>query len=221
LLCAAGFAAFAAAQPSGDEALAAAVDDFLTTWLVRGDAQSAVARHVAPLNDERMVPAGWFDADAYYEKFSGEARRRAFPLQAAEFRGRFTQYLDRLAPRQGAAPAGLAQVVQPYTPAIAAADPELAEILQPREPRPLPGGRAIAYDVRGWRDISWTASGTVGLRIGLAARADGQSLQAVVTRLGAPDAPPERTALLFMLWASNAERTGQWKLWAVEPVPNE
>ena len=44
------------------------------------------------------------------------------------------------------------------------ADAQLWKLLSPREPRALPKVPVIAYRVRGWDDISWTASGVEGYR---------------------------------------------------------
>jgi hypothetical protein len=93
-------------------------------------------------------------------------------------------------------------------------------------PRALPDLPSLTFEPRNWDDISWTASGIVGLRTALDERiAAGDRLQAVVVRPApvagpaeaSPPPPGAPETLLFMLWANEGAK-GIWKLWVVEPV---
>ena len=155
-----------------------------------------------------------------HRKFDGAGQRQRHEISSDEFVRRMTTYLKSM-PLPPAAKAPSKLVPDLIAPLSVRALRETGQwdMLMQREPSNLPGFPAIAYSVRAWRDISWTASGTVGFRTALPEHvAAGITPQAVIVRArSAADAT--RLSLLFMLWANESAKGGGWRLWGVEPIP--
>jgi len=205
---------------AADPALGTAVDGFLTAWMVKRNPDLAVSQFVSQtLDDERFVPAQWYSAAEYHRKFDGDAKRTAQKIPNQEFARRMREYLAQLLPPETPLRASsVQQALRPFSMDAVRANPSLFRLLAPHEPRQLSNVPGITYNTKAWDDISWTASGTVGLRTALQERlpAGGQTVVVQPTL----DPPQPRSPLLFMLWAPEGpQRT--WKLWAVEPVPVE
>jgi hypothetical protein len=207
------------AQPAGP-ALEAAVDGFLSAWIVKRDPDLAVRQFVSQtLDDERFVPAQWYSAAEYHRRFDGEAKRTAQKIPNQEFARRMRDYLAQLLPPEMPVRASsVQQALGPFSMESVRANPGLSKLLVPHEPRQLLNIPGIAYNTKSWDDISWTASGTIGLRTALQERFPPGGQTVVVHPTLDPSQP--RSPLLFMLWAPEGpQRT--WKLWAVEPVSVE
>jgi hypothetical protein len=81
------------------------------------------------------------------------------------------------------------------------------------------GVATVAYEVRSWQNISWTASATVGYRTALEERTrQGLSVQAVVCR-ARPVAPEEAPLLIVTLWSDEGRNGSTWKILGVELPP--
>ena len=209
-------------QPERDPQLAGAVTDFLTQWLVKRDPRSAIQAHLSPtMNDERLLPAGAFTLAEHTERFGGERVMLPRAMGPASAQDRMSAYLGNLLPPPDVT---FSQLTQPFLPFsiddLRRLDPELWNIVGERGARPLPGLPAVAYAVRAWRDLSWTNTGAVGLRLLLPQRIDANRVdaQGVIMRVPGstrPNTPPD---LMFLLWVADERFTG-WKLLGLELPP--
>lgn len=212
----------AVAQQERDSALAAAVGDFLTRWLIQRNPASAIEAHLSPLlNDARLLPAGAFSLDEYQERFGGERVLQPRAMSQAEARGRLTTYLQNQLPPD----ITFRQIGDAFTPSFSIEelrrlDPELWNIIGERGARTLPGLPAIAYAVRSWNELSWTNTGAIGLRLLLPQRIDANRInaQGVVLRILGPIRPYHTPDLMFLLWVADEKSSG-WKFLGLEFPP--
>jgi hypothetical protein len=206
-----------------DTQLARSVRQFLDAWLIRSAPKEAAGMLSTLVKDERLVPAEWYSAAAYRERFGGPQANAERPISWDVARARFAEYLDRTL-RSEPLPRfeSVDTLLLPLAPADAQkVDPQLWRIVAPREPRTLPQLAVLAYGVRSWDDVSWTASGTVGYRMLLPALIDRERLdvQAVVMRLRLDLPTP---ALLFTLWSRpQTMPTAAWSLLGVDIPPSQ
>jgi hypothetical protein len=219
-------------QPAGgraasDKVLSAEVSEFLEAWLIRRDPQGAVrARSSAVFSDERFVPAGLYDASVYRRRFPTPRDAQPSRMSADQFESRLGDFVESMTDRSEPAPksetvaAGVSAVLQPFSiEAARAADPQLGARLAPLKTRTLPvaGVPSLAYQVREWKDIAWTASATIGYRAALREQIDQNKIdmQAVITRLK-QDSPRDPLSLVVTLWSDEGTKGKSWKLVGVE-----
>lgn len=206
-------------QPQGrDSALAQALSGFLNQWLVAHNTVQATAQYLSPIfSDERFVPVVE-NASGDGQRFTPQWMGAAHPISPAQFQSRMALYLTEVG--RAVAQGPIDTVVQPFTLEDARRlDESLGKILTQHDARQLPGFRGLAYRVRGWRDLEWTASGTTGYRTSLSALIDQQRLdvEAVVSRVR-PAAPDNEPLLLVMIWVSR-DVPVDWRLVGVEAPP--
>ncbi len=222
--------ASASNQADADRALAEQVTQFLDAWIVKHNPRAAVAGRVSSsFGDERFVPAGAFDPQEYSRRFpeSTAFAPASRTVTAQEFQDGVERDLaakiEPDAARVAPAPVDLGSALAPYTLAIAQeTSPQLWRIISPKEPRTIAvaGVPSLAYRVRDWSDISWTASPTIGYRFALADVIAKQNinLQAVVTRL--KSAESETTVMTVVtLWSDEGTGGSVWRLLGAEIPP--
>ena len=191
-----------------DKELATNTRDFLTRWLVQRDPETALKKYLSPLvRDARLLPAGAFGVSEYRDIFGGEGKLRAREISEDEVLKRLTAYLTAQLPPPSRK-LTLETAFGPMAAAnVAGTDLELSKSISGREPRQLPGLPAVAYTVRNWSDLSWTATSAVGFRTVLPTMIKEQRIdaQAVVLKLAAGDLDPSNAPALFMLWAAREQ----------------
>lgn len=203
--------------------LAQSVRQFLELWLVKRDPKQAATMLSPTLRDERLLPSEWYSSSEYSQRFQGVQLDSEHPISAAQVRTRFEQYLGRILQTESL-PAfnSVDRLLAPFAPADAQRiDPQLWRRISTREPRSLPQLPVLAYRVRSWQDISWTAGGAVGHRTLLSGLIDRERLdvQAVVSRMNFDLPEP---ALLFTLWTrSTTASNSQWGILSVEIPPSQ
>jgi len=205
-----------AQAPPSDTTLAQATNGFLNQWLVARNARAAVADFLSPLaSDERFIPDAARDRNN--GRFSAQWTQQSHPVAASAVQAAVADYLTQVARAIATGP--LDSVVMPLTLDDARRlDPNLGQILAQRGARSLPAARALAYRVREWKDLQWTATDIVGLRTALPSLIQQQGLdaEAVVLRVR-PAAPDNDPFLIVMIWT--ARNTEPWKLIGVD-VPS-
>jgi len=214
-------------QPSrevSDQRLAAEVERFLDTWVVKRDPQAAVeGRLSSALADERFLPPDAFRPGEYGKRFATQSSRtEAAVVGPQEFEGAVQQQLaSRLDPTSvmESNRGGLVSLLAPFSPDVVRdTAPDFWRVAADRNPRSLPvaGVPSIAYQVRNWDDIAWTASPTIGYRAALAEVIVAKRLdvQAVVTKLKAIADAPE--SFIVTLWSDEGRGGTEWRLVGVE-----
>ncbi|HEY7500616.1 MAG TPA: hypothetical protein VH740_18985 [Vicinamibacterales bacterium] len=215
----------AAGRAASDKILSAEVASFLEAWLIRRDPQGAVrARSSTVFSDERFLPAGLFDPAAYRRRFPTPRAAQPSRMSEAQFESRLGDFVESLTDRSEPAPkapaGGLSERLEPFSIQIARdADPQLAARLAPLKTRTLAvaGVPSLAYAVREWKDIAWTASATIGYRAALREEIDRNKIdmQAVVCRLK-QESPADPLSIVVTLWSDEATKGTSWKLVGVE-----
>ena len=204
-----------------DQRLAAEVESFLDSWLVQGDATTAVAGRTSSLfADEQFEPAGAYSPEVYRKRTATiAARRTGKTVSPQQFQDSLTRDLASKVEAQETSPAArktlsLQTLLAPYSPdVVRSRNPQLWTLISSREPRLLvvAGIPALAYRVRTGDDISWTAIETVGFQLGLAdlIASKGVNAQAVVTGFKGPaDATPPA---LVTLWSDEGSGGKIWR----------
>jgi hypothetical protein len=208
----AGSAQPASERAASDQALSQQVEGFLQAWLVNRDPQGAVrSRSSVVFSDERFVPG----ARSTRPSKMGEAQ---FGSSLGDFVESMTDMTEK--PRAESVSQGLPALLLPFSMQNARdADPQLASRLAPRKTRTLTvaGVPSLAYPVRSWDDIAWTASATVGYRSALKdfLAQNKVEMQAVVSRLR-QETPNDPPSLVVTLWSDEATKGKTWRLVGVE-----
>ncbi len=214
-----------------DQRLASEVSRFLDAWAVKRQPQAAVEGKTSVVfGDNRFVPATALSPAEYKAQAAAAAAATSTPISEQSFQSALQTQLaaalgDEPAP-QGAAPQAaktLETLLAPYSPETAREKaPDLWEHIADRNPRTLTiaGVPALAYQVRSWDDIKWTASGTVGLRFAMEniIKERGVNVQAVVTAVKLPTGTDE-AALIVTLWSDEGRGGAEWRLLGVELPP--
>jgi len=214
-------------SPEADQRLASEVSRFLDAWAVKRQPQAAVeGKTSAVFGDTRFVPATTLSPDEYKAQAAAAAADTSAPITQQTFQSALQTQLtaalgDEPAP-QGAAPEvqrTVETLLAPFSPETVRANaPDLWELISDRNPRTLTiaGVPSLAYQVRSWDDIKWTASGTVGFRFAMESiiKQRGVNLQAVVTAVKLSTGTGEE-APLVTLWSDEGRGT-EWRLVGVE-----
>jgi hypothetical protein len=195
----------------------------MTIWLVKRDPKSAVDIYgTSALSDERFFPALSFDSAEYAARFAGDRALQPAESTSERFKAAMTAYLEKFIDRRTKPPQSLADIVGPFSPAIAQQQrPGLWPLISAREPRALDKTEAITYVVRDWRDMAWTSSPTVGFREALPSRLrKGWSEPQAVIFQARPVSKYASPQLFFLLWVNEvSDGRPQWRLWSVELPP--
>ncbi len=220
-----------AAINEADQRLTAEVTEFLDDWVAKRRPSAAVSgRASAVFGDRRFVPTAAL-SEAEYKAQAADASASA-PIGPQTFESTLQMQLAAAlgddAPLQGAAPAGapgLESLLKPLSPEIAReTDPELWSHLGPHNPRSvaIAGVPSLAYQVRDWSDIQWTASGNTGLRFALAGLINERkvNVQAVVARLKGIEGAT-REPLLVLLWSDEGTGGMEWRYFAMERIADQ
>jgi hypothetical protein len=215
-----------AVTADADQRLASEVSRFLDAWAVKRQPQAAVeGKASAVFGDNRFVPATTLTPEQY--KAQASAAAAAAPISEQTFQSalesQLAAALGEEPSAQGAAPETakpLDTLLAPFSPEIVrekAAD--LWEHIGERNPRTLTiaGVPALAYQVRSWDDIKWTASGTVGFRFAMEniIKQKGVNVQAVVTAVKLSAATGEE-APIVTLWSDEGRGGAEWRLVGIE-----
>jgi hypothetical protein len=212
--------------PEADQRLAAEVTRFLDAWAVKRQPEAAVEGKTSSVfGDSRFVPATTLSPAAYKAQAAAAATTTPMSEQAFQsaLQAQLSAALGDQPASQGAAPTAakpLPEVLAPFSLETAREKaPDVWEFIGDRNPRTLTigGVPAIAYQVRGWDDIKWTASGTVGFRFAMEniIKQRGVNVQAVVTAVklstgGGEEAP------IVTLWSDEGRGGAEWRLLGVE-----
>ncbi len=211
-----------------DAGLAGEVAAFLERWVLARDAPGALkGRTSAAFSDELFLPAASTDAVPYADKFAAGKMPPPQAMSSDAFEKRLADHLSTLV--EGPPPAymanaggAVASLLRPFAPEdVQKITPQLWELIAERKPRPLPvaGVPELAYEVRDWQSISWTASATPGYKVELENRiSKGLAVQAVVCHMR-PDEPVEAPQLIVTLWSDEGTKGGTWRIFGVELPP--
>jgi hypothetical protein len=209
-----------------DQRLASEVSRFLDTWAVKRQPKAAVqGKASAVFGDSRFVPATTLTPAQYKAQASAAAAVAPISEQAFQsaLESQLAAALGEEPSAQGAAPEAakpLDALLVPFSPEIAREKaPDLWEHIGERNPRTLTiaGVPALAYQVRSWNDIKWTASGTVGFRFAMEniIKQKGVNLQAVVTAVKLSATTGEE-APIVTLWSDEGRGGAEWRLVGME-----
>jgi hypothetical protein len=223
----------APAVSPADERLAAEVTRFLDAFVAKRQPGAAITgRATALFGDQRFVPPSTLSDTEYRALASQATADAAVPITPKEFEAALQEQLasalaDPDAPDGPQAapvtPPSLASLLQPFSSEVARqTDPDVWSAVGPHNPRPLlvAGVPSLAYQVRDWPDIEWTASGNVGFKFALASviQQRNVNVQAVVTRLKATGSAT-RDPLIVTLWSDEGRGGAEWRYIGFEPVP--
>ena len=211
-----------------DRRLAAEVARFLDAWAVKRQPHAAVdGRASEAFGDRRFVPAAALSPAEYKAQAEAASAAASTPMSKQAFETALETQLgaaldDDPSGPQSAAPAvapstSLEATLVPFSPdVVREKQSDLWEHLAERRPRALlvAGVPSLAYQVRDWNDIKWTASGTVGFRFAMAniIRQRDVDVQAVVTAI---KLSTEETTVVT-LWSDEGRQGAEWRLLGVE-----
>lgn len=219
-----------------DQRLSAEVTRFLDAWVVKRQPQAAVAGKTSTaFGDRRFVPAAALSPQEYKAQEAAAAAASSTPISAQAFQSAIETQLASLlgdgdpssAPQSAAPtlPPTLAEMMVPLSPEAAREkERQLWRLIADRNPRPLmiAGIPSLAYRVREWRDISWTASATIGFRFAMANIITQQNinLQAVVSRLKPPSGQSDESVIVT-LWSDEGRGGAEWRFVGVESLATQ